>query len=206
MFDESFTKLDVNETAQILDTVNKRVEGSLFDPLETTILSIEVPFYPGYRFLNIADHATNPPLERFVFQRVGTQDFTLLDWNYKTIYKLNAECPIQLSDDNVIEYVRFYFSFVKGRHGRFVICESADHIRWKDDPPADVRKKLNQTLHPLKIKEKKSNGTYVIEAFMMLKDALFKADVYVTAQGEVRLQDHEIIIENVPVLDTALAQ
>ncbi|PCI55469.1 MAG: hypothetical protein COB36_07550 [Alphaproteobacteria bacterium] len=206
MFDEAFTKLEIDEIASLLDVLNKKIEGSTFDPLETTILAVEVPFYTGYRFLSVADHATNPPLQRFVFQKNDTQDFTVIDWTYKTIYDLNTTVPIALDDKNVLEYVRFFFAYVKGRHGRFIICESADNVQWKDDPPEEVRKKLNKTMQPLEIKEKRKDGVYAIKAFMMLKDALFNVDIYVEPNGRVTMSDHEILIEDVPVLDSAFGQ
>lgn len=206
MFDESYTKLDLNEVAVIIDEVNKQVDGSIFDPLETTILAIDVPFYPNYRFLDIADHATNPPLKRYAFQKKGTLDFVLLDWTYKTIYALNLEAPIVLNEGNVFEYIRFFFSHVKGRHGRFIICESADNIQWKDEPPAEIRKSLNQALEPLKIVEKRKDGVYHITGCMMLKDAMFKAEIYVEPNGRVTMTDHQILVENVPVVDSVTGQ
>ena len=206
MFDEAFIKLEIDEIASLLDVLNKQIEGSTFDPLETTILAVDVPFYAEYRFLSVADHATNPPLQRFVFQKNDTHDFTVIDWTYKTIYDLNKVAPIALDDKNVLEYVRFFFAHVKGRHGRFIICESADNVQWKDEPPEEVRKKLNKTMQPLEIKEKRKDGVYAIKAFMMLKDALFNVDIYVEPNGRVTMSDHEIMIEDVPVLDSAFGQ
>ena len=204
MFDEAFTKLEINDVAIILDDVNKIVDGSLFDPLETTILSIEVPFYPEYNFLHIADHATNPPLERYVFQKKDSRDFTMIDWSYKTIQKLNEDVPINLSDENVFEYVRFYFQFVKMRYGHFILCESADNIKWKDEPSSEIKQALNQTLKALELKEKRKDGVYKINSFMMMKDILFNVDIYVEPNGRVTMADQEVIIENVPVLDSTL--
>ncbi len=203
MFDEAFTKLELDEISIILDELNKHVEGSIFDPLETTILAIEPPFYPGYRFLSVSDHATNPPLQRYVFQKHGAQEFTVLDWTYKTVYDLNQDAPIALDNKNILEYVRFFFSFVKGRHGRFVICESSDNVQWKDEPPLEVRKKLNETMKPMEVVEKRKDGVFQVNAYMMLKDALFNVDVYVEPNGRVTMSDHEIVIEDIPVMDSA---
>lgn len=204
MFDEAFEKLEMNDVAIILDDVNKIIDGSVFDPLDTTILSIELPFYAGYNFLHIADHATKPPLERYVFQKKNSRDFTIIDWSYKTLQKLNQEAPILLTDENIYEYIRFYFQFVKMRYGRFIICESADNIRWKDEPSSEVEQALNQTLKPLEISEKRKDGVFKVNAFMMMKDILFNVDIYVEPNGRVTMADQEVIIENVPVLDSAL--
>lgn len=202
MFQEAFTKLNIEEIASILDHINKKVEGSLFDPLDTTILAISLPFYPGYRFLDISDHATNPPLRRYAFQK--DNDFTILDWSYKPIYELNKKAPIILDSKSVIEYIRFFFSFVKGRHGRFILCESLENINWKEEPPIASRKSLGKMMEPLKIIEKLKNGTFKLEARMMLKDALFKAEIYVDSTGKVTLENHEILIEGMPVLDQVM--
>ncbi len=204
MFDESYTKLELDEVASIIDEINKHVEGSLFDPIETTILSIDVPFYKDYRFLDISDHATSPPLQRYAFQKKDTMEFTLLDWTYKTIYDLNQKAPIKLSEDNIFDYVRFFYAHVKGRHGRFIVCENADAIKWRDEPPDEVRIALNSTLKPLKIIEKRSDGVFKLEAFMNLNDTIFKTMVFVEPNGKITMSDHEILINDVPVIDSVL--
>lgn len=205
MFDEAYTKLEIEQVASIIDELNKHIQGSIFDALETTILSITVPFYKGYQFLNIADHATEPPLQRFVFQKEDTTEFTVMDWKYSTIYDLNQKVPVNIDESNVLEYVRFFFTYVKGRHGRFIVCETADHILWKDEPPLEVRKSLNKAISPLEIHEKRKDGVFIINAFMMLKDALFAVQVFVDPTGKVTMSDHEILIEDIPVLDSAFA-
>lgn len=201
MFDEAYQKLELNEVASVLEVINTQIDGSLFDPLETTIMAIDVPYYTDVRFLDISDHATKPPLQRYAFQKKDTLDFTLIDWTYKTIYTMNAENNINLTPENVLEYVRFFFAFVKGRHGRFIICESAENIRWKDEPPEDIRKSMNMVVAPLKIIEKRTDGIFKINGCMMLKDAMFKVDIYVEPNGRITMSDHEILIEDIPVLD-----
>ena len=199
MFDEAYTKLEIEEVASILDRVNKKVEGSLFDPLETTILAVDVPYYPDFRFLDIADHATNPPLQRYALQK--DKDIYLLDWSYKQIYEVNQAAPITLSDKNVLDYVRFFFSYVRGRHGCFIPCESLENINWSEDLPAAERKTIGKMVEPMKISEKLKNGVYKIDAKMMLKDTLFSADVFVEPSGKVVMTNQVILSDKMPVLD-----
>ncbi|MFP4097802.1 MAG: hypothetical protein ACLFP8_03250 [Alphaproteobacteria bacterium] len=206
MFDEAYTKLELEEIATIIDVLNKKVEGSIFDPLETSILAIDLPFYEGYRFLSIADYATSPPLQRYSFQKNGTMELTLIDWNYKTIQEINNKAPIKLNEDNVIEYIRFYFKHVKGRHGLFVICETADHIQWKEEPPTAIKRSLNEALSPLQIEEKNQDGSYTVKAYMMLKDALFSVKVHVKPSGKINMSDQEIVMEDIPALDPTFMQ
>jgi hypothetical protein len=204
MFTEAFTKLELDEIADILDRVNNQVEGSIFDPLETTILSVNVPYYAGYRYLDISDHATKPPLQRSVLQKGDS--FVILNWSYKPIYELNELAPIALDEKNILDYVRFFFGHVKGRHGKFRICENLDVFEWKDEPSLDIRKSVGSWVTPMKLIEKSNAGIYKIAAIMLLKDTLFKVDVYVESNGRVTLSDHEILLEEVPVLDEVFSQ
>ncbi len=199
MFPEAFTKLDIDDVAVIIDAVNSQSEGSLFDPLETTVLAVSVPFYKGYRFLDIADHATTPPLQRYVLNK--GDDYIVLNWSYKPIYDLNERAPIALDAKNILDYIRFFFGHVRGRHGRFKITEGMDSIAWKVDPTVEQRKSLSAKIAPMKLEEKAKTGVFKVNAAMMLKETLFKVDVYVEPNGRVMLSDHEILIEELPVVD-----
>ncbi len=204
MFKEAFKKLEMEEVAAIVDQVNKQVDGTLFDPLETTVLAFDLSFYPGYRFLDVADHATNPPLQHYVLQK--DQNYTLLDWTYRPIYKTNELAPVSLNPNNVLDYVRFFFGNVRGRHGRFLVIESLENINWKEEPSPSERKSFGKLISPLKIVEKLKHGVFKLEARMMLKATLFKADIYVEPNGKVVLANHEILQENMPVLDHVTGQ
>ena len=204
MFQEAYTKLDLAEVATILDQVNPEFDGGEFDPVETTIMAVDMPFYPGYRFLEITNHSVSPAMERFVIY--STEKFTVLDFSNEPIYALNKEIPIALNDDTAIEYVRFFFTYVRGRHGRFLISEGVDDIRWKEEPPPAARKAIGKMLKVLNIKEKNGDGSYKMSTTMMFKDSLFKSDVLVTPDGSVSLVNEELLIEDMPVLDDTFGQ
>lgn len=204
MFPEAFTKLDLNEVADIVDQINSIVDGSTFDPLETTVLAVNASYYPGYRFLDIADHSTHPPLQQFALQK-GT-DYVLMNWSFKPIYDLNERAPIKLDEKNVLDYVRFFFAHVKGRHGRFKIIEGLDTIEWRDEVSLEQKKAYGVMVTPMKIEEKNKEGVFKIKALMMLKETLFKVDVFVEPNGRVTLTEHEILVEELPILDEIFAQ
>lgn len=201
MFDESYTKLNLEDSARILDLLNGKINGSTFDPLDTTILSIHVPFYDDYQFLDISDQTIKPALQRYAFYNPKKNDLVIIDWKNTTLYDLNKKSPIILTDDNIFEYARFYFSFVKAKDRKMILCESADHIPWKDEPPIDVRKSLNVTLNTMKIVSQ-DNDTYKIKAYILLENNIFSVNLNISNMGKVIITDHEIAIENLPVLDS----
>lgn len=204
MYQDAFTKLELAEIATILDQVNEEIDGTRFDPVETVILAQELPFYKGYRLLDIADHASMPPMRRYVIYK--PDDFTILNFTNEPIYALNQKVPIKLTEENVADYVRFFFTYVRGRHGRFVITENVDDIRWKEDPPPSARKAIGKMLFPVKFDGKADNGAFNLKSCMVFKDSLFQSKVKVEPNGFVALSDEELLVEDIPVLDDTFGQ
>lgn len=203
MYQEAFSKLELSEIATILDKLNPEFDGSVFDPVESTILAQDVPFYPGYRLMDIADYAATPALRRFVLY--SPDDFVILNFTNEPIYELNQKLPIKLTEENVTDYVRFFFTYVRGRHGRFIITESVDDVNWKEDPPPAARKAIGKMLSPVTLEETK-DGNYHLSACMVFKDSLFKSKVKVENTGFVSLSDEELLVEDMPVLDDTFGQ
>lgn len=204
MFESAFEKLELAEVATIIDQVNPKMEGTRFDPIETTIMAQDLPFYPGYRLLDIADYTSMPAAQRFVIY--GPKKFAVLNFTNEPIYAMNKEIPIRLNDDNVVHYIKFFFSFVRGKHGRFIISENVDDIGWKDDPPPQARRAVGRMLKPVSLATPSNGGDYNLEACMMFKDSLFKSKVKVKPDGLVNLSDEELLIEDMPVLDDTFGQ
>lgn len=204
MFQEAFGKLDLEEVAIIIDRVNPLLQGIQFDPVEAEIMAINISFYPGWRLLDIADHSSMPASRRYVVY--GPQKAFVLNFTNEPIYLLNRDVPISLTDDTIADYVRFFFSFVRGRHGRFLVSESVDDIAWKEDPPPAARKAIGKMIVPITIENKDAAGTFHIVSTMMFKDSLFKSKIHVTKDGFVTLSGEELLIEDMPVLDDTFGQ
>ncbi len=202
MFRDAFTKLDTLEVESLLLQLNPLLDGSPFDPRNATVLSVELPFYPGCRFLEVADHSIVPPRRAQVIFKIGS--VTLLNWTNEPIYKLNENLPIQLNEKNVIDYVRFFFTFVRGRHGRFLVVETIDDISWKEEIPPAARKAIGNLIEPVRLRGIEKDGTYLLSVRMVFKDSLFKSKVNVTPQGLVSLSDEELVVEDMPILDDLL--
>ncbi len=206
MFNDAFTKLDLAETAKLLDIINPHLAPSYFDPVTATILSIKPSFYPGYKFLDIADFSITPLVRRQVLYNSASKNsdsIIIMNWSNEPLYRLNIALPIQLDDKNVIEYARFFFTYVRGRQGRFIVAENVDDIPWREDPPPQARKALAKMLIPVEIKEVLADK-YCLQATMIFKDSLFKADIEVALNGFVTMSGEQLLVEDMPVLDDAL--
>lgn len=205
MFQDAYIKLDRLEVEDLLDRTKKSFDGVSFNPDNSVVMARDLPFYDEHRFYDLADHSFMPPARRFIVMKDG--DITVLDFTNTPIYSLNSKVPIQLNRDNVKDYVRFFFTFVRGRHGRFIIVESVDDISWREEPPPAARKSISKLIQPIAFHSSdKNDGSYYLQAQMMFRDSLFQADISVQPDGLVQLSNEVLLIEDMPVLDDTFGQ
>ena len=204
MYEEAFRKLEVEEAREISDLINPQIEGFDFDPALATILAQDLSFYSGHTLYDIADYSVSPAMRRFAV--VKDKAVTILDWTNAPIYALNGAVPLSLNDDNIDEYVRFFFAYVRGDKGAFVLAENIDDVRWRDDPPPAARKAIGNVLVPLAVIDQEKDGSYRLQASMVFKDSLFQSDIQVTEDGHVFMSNEELLLEDLPVLDDIFGQ
>ncbi len=176
--------------------------GLALEPDGTSLLAYDLPFYPGYRLVEITRADNVPLLKRMVVYKPG--GVTVLDWTNAPIYRLNAAAPLTLTLESAPDYVRFFFSCTRGRHGAFHIVESAGDIPWREEPPATARKAVARMIQPVQVIADNGNGAFDLFACMVFKTALFRATIRVARNGNVTVQGEELLAEDMPVRDMAL--
>ncbi len=198
MFEKAFQKHEGEAAKAYLDLINPKLDRGPY-PEGSQVLSFDLSFYEGYELVEITDHNVQPPQRNVAI--IKKDEVHLLDWTNAPIYKLNESIPVQITKDNVGEFVKFFFAYVAGRHGRFLICESVDDINWKDEPAPAARKAIAQMIKPVTVTARQEDGTFDLRANMMFKDSLFESAVHVTPAGLVSLSDEELLVENMPVVE-----
>jgi len=207
MFDDSFTQIEHGAAAKILDDLNPLLDGSPFDPSMARILSHSIPFYEGYDLIEVTDYDVNPPRRVSFLYKEGTQkQIHILNGTNEPIYNLNKTCPVQLDEKSVFLYVRFFFYYVRGRHGRFLIVENIDEIDWKEDPSPAGKRALSKMVSPLTLRSEEQDDNFYLSASIIFKDSLFESDITVSPQGDISLSNQELLVEDIPVLDDTFGQ
>jgi hypothetical protein len=198
---EEWRKLEADTSARILADLRSVLGTTGFAEGATTLRSHKAPFWPGYDIIEVTDLSTVPPARKFALYKTGAA--RIIDWTNRPIYETNEIAPLKLDTRIVVDYVRFFFTYVRGRHGRFLIVESIDDIRWQVDPPLQGRKVMQDMLEPITLIGTTDEG-YALSAFMVFKDSLFRTRINVRKDGVINMSDEELKIEGMPVLqDTA---
>lgn len=204
MFHDAFKPLDEKEAQDVVALAAPLLDGAPFGASLPRVLSRALPFYAGHSLIEIISPDAHPPVMRALVRKEGTSELTVLNWTNEPVYHLNTRVPIKLTRDTVLAYVRFFFTYIKGTHGRFLIVDNPDEIEWKDEPPPAGRKALAKMIEPLAVLRVDADGTYQLQASMVFKDSLFAAKVAVTPAGQVTLYDEELLVEDIPVRDDTL--
>jgi hypothetical protein len=199
---EDWQKLGAEKVIRILSEINPRLAPVAFNAESTTIRTQKLPFYKDYMLMELTDLSTVPGARKYVIYKPG--DVNVINWTNQTIYETNEKAPIQLNENTIISYVKFFFGYVRGRHGRFLIIETIDDVRWQIEPPAQGRKVMQEMLSPVELEGKGADGTFNLGAFMVFKDSLFKTKIHVKPDGLVSMSEEDLKIEGMPILqDTA---
>lgn len=204
MFKDAFIKLDPVQAARMTDLVNPKLDIK-FDPAASTVMVHNLPFYDGYFLVEFARHDQHPPITRTaICNEKG--DVVILNWTNEPIYKLNKTIPILLNEENRADYVRFFFTYVRGAHGRFLIVDSVDDIDWREEPAPSGRKALAKMIEPMRVKKREKDGTIVFSVSLIFKDSLFAAEAYLKPDGMLSIHDEELLVEDIPVADDLFGQ
>jgi hypothetical protein len=194
---DEWQKLDAEKSARILSEVNAFLEPVPFNMDTTIVRRMPLSFYKGYDFVELTDHSGAPPARKYAVYKPG--DVNVVDWTNRVIFDLNDKAPVQVTEKSVFDYVKFFFTYIRGRNGRFQIIETADDIRWQVEPPLEGRKLMQELLFPLSLTGKDGEGIFHLEGFMLFRDTLFKTAIHVRPDGVVSMSDEDPKFTDLPV-------
>jgi hypothetical protein len=204
MFKDAFIKLDAIQAARMTERVNPLFDVK-FDAANSSVMIHTLSFYENHYVVELSRQDQHPPVVRVAVCN-DKGDVTVLNWTNEPIHKLNRAVPIQLSEDSMADYVRFFFTYVRGSHGRFLIIDSVDDIDWREEPAAAGRKALGKMIEPMQIKRREADGTVVFSLCIVFKDSLFAAEAHLKPDGNLSLHNEELLVEDIPVADDLFGQ
>lgn len=204
MFKDAFIKLDPVQAARMVTLINPSLDIT-FDPDTTGVMIHNLSFYEGYFIAELSRHDQYPPVVRIAVCN-DKGEVHALNWGNEVIHKLNSTLPITLNEETMMDYVRFFFTYVRGSHGRFLIIDNVDDIDWREEPAPAGRKALGKMIEPLNVKRREKDGTVVFICSIVFKDSLFQAEAHLKPDGHILMTNEELLVEDIPVADDVLGQ
>lgn len=199
MYNPIWEELDPEELPRYVDRVNRELKARPFDALTTSVRRAGLPFYAEYDLVEFQDNATSSPVytRRVLF---GPENFHVLNWTNGPIYTANEQAPIIVNEETAPIYARFFFNYVKGRHGRFVLVDDVSEIAWNGSVPEKGKEAIAKILQPIHVTSSEDNKITML-SYMVFKDSLFRANVHVERDGMVSLSDEALVVEGMPIIE-----
>lgn len=196
-----FIKPGKGETKKLLKLINPALRSREFDAEVTTLMCAKLPFYEGYRLIEIFDHSEYPVQKRYVLVDADSKNVTVMTYQPQAIEKLNKDVPLILSAQNIADYVRFYFDMVIGSYGKFQIVEMIDDIPWIEDPSPQERRAIAGHVKDVALYKEDGRSGYFLKASMLFKTALFEVDLKVSKNGDVEILSQDVVKEDLQIKD-----
>lgn len=174
------------------------IDGRLnTDKATTSVAWRQLPFYDQVALVRVKDE-TWEPSNLVVYYLTSQGKLTRLDGTSPPIHMINAEAPVKVTEENVIDYLRFFCFFVRGEDGPFLIAEDIDDPAMPKGLDAQTQKVIEGTLRPATYEGKNEQGHFLCDAIVFYSNALFIANFAVEPTGMIQMLDDDPVAADLP--------
>ncbi len=120
--------------------------------------------------------------------------YTLLDGTFPTIYRMNAELPLQIdTQERATDYLRFFCASVHGYEGTLRIFENQTQLLQTDDMSSDEIMKIRKLSDPIKLERANEAGkepgwnTEVVVKYGNTGNTLSKTLFFIPLNGKTQM-------------------
>ena len=153
----------------------------------------QLPFYQNVALVRLRD--TNwDPSNLCVYYLTHKGELTRLDGTSPPIHMTNAEAPIKVTDDNVLDYLRFFCFFVRGEEGPFLVSETMDTYGMPQDLDEGTRRAIEGVLRPASYEGKNDDGHFLCDAIVYYSNALFLSNFAIQPSGMIEMMEDDPLV------------
>jgi hypothetical protein len=156
-----------------------------------------MPFYERVVLVRVKDPAWTPS-NLYIYYLTVDGNLYRLNGTSPPIHEVNALAPIKITEDNVLEYLRFFCFFVRGEEGPFLIAEDMDNPDLPKDMDDQTRSVVEGTIRPASYEGKNEQGYMLCDGVVFYSNALFIANFAVQPSGMIEMLDDEPIAVDLP--------
>jgi hypothetical protein len=157
-----------------------------------------LPFYDNVVLVRVQDPMWSPA-HLTIYYLTEEGNLFRLNGTSPPIHEINAKAPIKVTEENVLDYLRFFCFFVRGEEGPFLIAESMDSADMPKNMDAQTRSVIEGTIRPATYEGKNEQGFFLCDAVVFYSNALFIANFAVQPTGMIEMLDDEPIAADLPI-------
>lgn len=196
--DDNWTPVEGEYLQGFLDQINP-IDGKYKVSTQTTkVMWRPLPFYDNVVLVRVQDSMWSPShLNIYYLTEQG--NLYRLNGTSPPIHEVNAKAPVKVTEENVLEYLRFFCFFVRGEEGPFLIAEDLNSPDMPQNMDAQTRSVVEGTIRPATFEGMNEQGYFLCDAVVFYANALFIANFAVQPTGMIEMLDDEPIAADLPV-------
>jgi len=196
--DDKWNAVQGDELVGFLDQINP-VDGRYkVSASSTQVQWRTLPFYDSVALIRVKDpNWVNKKL--CIYYLTDQGKLFRLNGTSPPIHDVNAAAPVKITEQNVLEYLKFFCFFVRGEEGPFYIAESMSDPNMPSEMDEATRSVIEGALRPASFEGMSEQGHYMCEALVFYSNALFTANFAVQPTGMIEMLDDEPIFGELPV-------
>ena len=196
--DNNWTPVEGDELTGFLEQVGPIGGKFKVSPGTTKVDYRMLPFYDNVAMIRVKDPAWSPA-DLFIYYLTDQGNLYWLNGTSPPIHEVNAKAPVKITDDNVLEYLRFFCFFVRGEEGPFLIAEDMNDTYVPKQVDEKTRMVLEGTIRPATYNGRNEQGHMMCDAVVYYSNALFIANFAVQPGGMIEMLDDEPIAADLPI-------
>ena len=202
--DNNWNPVTGEEREGFLSQVNP-VDGKFKTSPQTEVAWRSLPFYERVVLIRLRDPSWTPAHLNLYYLTLDGNLFRL-NGTSPPIHEVNAQAPIKITDENVLDYLRFFCFFVRGEEGPFLISEDINDPDLPKNMDEKTRSVIAGTIRPATYEGKNEQGFWLCDGVVFYSNALFIANFAVQPGGMIEMLDDEPIAADLPVkVDSPIA-
>lgn len=175
------------------------IDGKYKVSTETTKVDWRpLPFYDQVVLVRVKDPSW-APRNLVVYFLTAQGNLYRLNGTSPPIHEVNAMAPVRITEENVLDYLRFFCFFVRGEEGPFLVAETMDNPYIPGNMDEKTRTVFQGTLRPATYEGKNEQGFYLCDAIVFYSNALFIANFAIQPSGMIEMLDDDPVAVDLPI-------
>lgn len=196
--DDNWNPVTGEELQGFLEQVNP-IDGRFrTSPSTTQVAWRSLPFYDSVVLVRVKDAAWMPK-NLVIYYLTAEGNLYRLNGTSPPIHEVNAIAPVKITEENVLEYLRFFCFFVRGEEGPFLIAEDMDNPDMPQNADPQTQSVIEGTIRPASYEGKNPQGFFLCDAVVFYSNALFLANFAIQPSGMIEMLDDQPIAADLPV-------
>ncbi len=157
-----------------------------------------LPFYETVVLIRLKDRSWGKP-KLAVYYLADQGTLYRLNGTSPPIHEVNAKSAIRITEENVLDYLRFFCFYVRGEEGPFLIAENMDDPYIPKEMDQKTRTVIEGTVRPATYVGRNEQGHFLCDAVVYYANALFIANFAVQPSGMIEMLSDDPIAADLPV-------